>query len=67
MYIVDNHSKFQIIPHGQQIDHTIGQVNLRHSFQDKTAIKRGINKPVQLMEIWGPFLVRPETFRVDFG
>ena len=68
MYIADNHSKFKIIPHGQQsIIHTIGWVNARHSFQGKTAIKRDINKPEQLIDIWGPFLKSPETFRVDLG
>ena len=55
MYIADNHSKVQIIPHGQQsINHTIiGEVNVRHSFQGKTAIKRDMNNPKQLIEIWG--------------
>ena len=64
MYIADNHSKFKIIPHGQQsINHTIGLVNVRHSFQGKTAIERDTNK----VEIWGPFLKSSELFRVDLG
>ena len=70
MYIADSHSKFKIIPHGQQsVDHTIvGLVNVRHSFQAKTAIKRDINKPLkQLTEIWCPFLKSSETFRVDLA
>ena len=47
IYIAENHSKVKIIPHGQQsINHKIiGEVNVRHSFQGKTAIKRDINKP----------------------
>ena len=61
MYIADNHSKLKIIPHGQQsINHTIGLVNVRHSSQGKRAIKKDINKPEQLIDIWGPF-------RVDLG
>ena len=30
-------------------------------------MKRDINKPVQLIEILGPFLKSRETFRVDLG
>ena len=55
VYIPDHHSKVKIIPHGQQsINHKIiGEVNTRHSFQGKTTIKRDMNKPEQLIEIWG--------------
>ena len=51
----------------QSINRTIGLVNVRHSFQGKTAIKRDTNKPEQLIEIWGPFLKSAETFPVDLG
>ena len=51
----------------QSINRTIGLVNVRHSFQGKTAIKRDTNKPEQLIEIWGPFLKSPETFPADLG
>ena len=30
-------------------------------------MKRDINKPEQLLEIWGPFLKSPETFFGGFG
>ena len=56
VYIPGNHLKVKIIPHGQQsFNHTIiGRVkDVRHSFQGKTAIKWDINKPKQLIEIWG--------------
>ena len=52
MYILaDNHSKFKIISHSQQsMNQTIiGLVNIRHSFQGETAIKRDVNKPKQLL------------------
>ena len=72
MYIDGNHSEFKIIPHGQQtnnqsIHHTIGMVNVSQPLRVKTATKREINKPKQLIDICGPFLKKSGTFWVDLG